>query len=139
MKYHTIFFFLKIEKDVAKFVVCCSCDFNNKHNFLIYFCRFYHELVHCGVNATDTLEHGCTHAQVNAALMSEKDRVLAYFSNDPNMDTTAAAWVTIDPEICQCKQAATPKKTQNWLSSRLSLNAGQKFCRMLQESILQCF
>ena len=29
MKYHS-FFFLKIKKDVAKFVVCCSCDWRFK-------------------------------------------------------------------------------------------------------------
>ena len=29
MKYHTLFF-SKIKKDVAKFVVCCSCDLRFK-------------------------------------------------------------------------------------------------------------
>ena len=29
MKYYT-FFFLKIEKIVAKFVICCSCDWHFK-------------------------------------------------------------------------------------------------------------
>ena len=32
-----------------------------------------------------------------------------------------------------------PLKTKNWFTRRLSLNAGQKFCRMLKESILQYF
>ena len=30
MKYHTLFFFRKLGKDVAKFVVCCSCDWRLK-------------------------------------------------------------------------------------------------------------
>ena len=38
-----------------------------------------------------------------------------------------------------CHKRPLKKKTKNWFQNRLSLNAGQKYCRMLKESILQYF
>ena len=38
-----------------------------------------------------------------------------------------------------CGKRATLKKTDNWRQDQLSLNTGQKYCRRLQESILQYF
>ena len=33
--------------------------------------------------------------------------------------------------------AATLKKTENWFQDQLSLNAGQKYCRMLSYRLMQ--
>ena len=38
-----------------------------------------------------------------------------------------------------CLKRSLKKKTKNGFQDRLSLNAGQKYCRMLKESILQYF
>ena len=38
-----------------------------------------------------------------------------------------------------CLKWPLKKKTKHWFQDQLSLNAGQKFCRMLQKSILQYF
>ena len=38
-----------------------------------------------------------------------------------------------------CLKRSLKKKTKIDFQDRLSLNAGQKYCRMLQESILQYF
>ena len=38
-----------------------------------------------------------------------------------------------------CLKRPLKKKTKIGFQDRLSLNAGQKYCRMLQESILQYF
>ena len=49
-------------------------------------------------------------------------------------------WLKLQPTYSKtCLKQPLKKKTKIGFQDRLSLNAGQKYCRMLQESILQYF
>ena len=47
--------------------------------------------------------------------------------------------IDLSSTVKTCLKQTLKKRTKNWFQDCLSLNVDQKYCRMLQESILQYF
>ena len=72
-------------------------------------------------------------------LKREMVRAVEEVEMDELRDSCKAGVITRLDYSETCLMRPLKKKTKNWFQNRLSLNAGQKYCRMLKESILQYF